>query len=417
MTGRRSRALSYLLFGALLTLAPPRAARAEETCPPAGSSCAPSASPQAPGPRADAQDADQGAPRLVFYWGVGCRHCEEARPFVDSLAREGVAVERVEVRGDPAGRARLVAEARRLGVAAPGIPFFVVGDRCVVGFRKEGTEAEVRAMIRAAREGPPAAGDAAGGAVHLPLVGKVDPQALSLPALTVLIGLVDGLNPCAFYVLVAMLGVLLHVRSRGRLLLFGGMFVVASGVVYFLFMTAWLGIFTLTGLARGVTIALGAILIVMGLINLKEVLWFKKGVSLMIPERAKSGLFRRMRAVTGAASLPLALAGVATLAFLVNLVELGCTLGLPAVYTRILSLRRDLSSAARYAYLALYNVAYVIPLAAIVLAYAATLHRLALTERRAKVLKGVSGALLVTFGVLFVVAPATLRSGGAPASP
>lgn len=269
----------------------------------------------------------------------------------------------------------------------------------------------MRAILRATREGPHAAGRWEEGVIDLPIVGRVDPHALSLPAFTVVIGLADGLNPCAFYVLVAMLGVLLHVRSRKRLLLFGGTFVMASGVVYFLFMSAWLGIFTLTGLGRGVTIGLGAILLVMGLINLKEVFWFKKGVSLMIPEGAKPGLFRRMRAVAGAASLPVALAGVATLAFLVNLVELGFTLGLPAVYTRVLSLRRDLSGAARHAYLALYNVAYVIPLAAIVLVYAATLHRLTLTERRAKVLKGISGALLVTFGVLFIVAPDALRSG------
>ncbi|WP_437631165.1 hypothetical protein [Sorangium sp. So ce854] len=253
--------------------------------------------------------------------------------------------------------------------------------------------------------------------IDLPLVGSIDPHALPLPAFTVIIGLADGLNPCAFYVLVAMLGVLLHVRSRKRLLLFGGMFVLASGIVYFLFMTAWLGIFMLAGLGRRVTLGLGVALIVMGLINLKEVFWFKKGVSLMIPERAKPGLFRRMRAVAGAASLPIAMAGVATLALLVNLVELGCTLGLPAVYTRVLSLRRDLSSTARYAYLALYNAAYVVPLAAIVLVYAATLNRLTLTERRAKALKGVSGALLVTFGVLFVVAPHALESGGAPAAP
>jgi hypothetical protein len=414
MTDRRNQAFSSLLFGALLVLTMSRAAPAQETCAPAGSTCAPSPMPAAPEAPPSAREPEQHAPELVFYWGIGCPHCEQARPFLDSLAREGVAVDRVEVRRDPAGRERFLAEATRLGITTPGIPLFVVGHRYAVGFRQERTEAEVRAMIRA---GPHAASQAEDGVIDLPLVGRVDPHALPLPAFTVIIGLADGLNPCAFYVLVAMLGVLLHVRSRKRLLLFGGLFVLASGIVYFLFMTAWLGIFVLTGFGRGVTIGLGAILLVMGLINLKEVFWFKKGVSLMIPERAKAGLFRRMRAVAGAASLPMALAGVATLALLVNLVELGCTLGLPAVYTRVLSLRRDLSSAARYAYLALYNVAYVIPLATIVLVCAATLHRLTLTEQRAKVFKGVSGALLVTFGLLFIVAPDALRSGGAPASP
>ena len=92
-----------------------------------------------------------------------------------------------------------------------------------------------------------------------------------------------------------------------------------------------------------------------------------------------------------------------------NLVELGCTLGLPADYTRILSLRHDLGAAGRFGYLVLYNAAYVVPLALIVAIYATTLHRLTLSQRGAKILKAVSGVLLLVFGLLFVVAPDTLR--------
>jgi hypothetical protein len=128
-------------------------------------------------------------------------------------------------------------------------------------------------------------------------------------------------------VLLVLLSILVLVKSRARLLLFGAMFVVASGVVYFLFMTAWMELFSLAGLSRAITVLLGLVVLAMGLVNLKELLWFKKGVSLMIPDRAKPGLFRRMRAIAHSVSLPAALAGIAALAFLVNLIELGCTLG------------------------------------------------------------------------------------------
>jgi cytochrome c biogenesis protein CcdA len=79
------------------------------------------------------------------------------------------------------------------------------------------------------------------------------------------------------------------------------------------------------------------------------------------------------------------------------------------VFTRILSLRQEVSAAARYGLLVLYNLAYVVPLALIVIVYAATLHRISLTERGARVLKGVSGALLIGFGTLFVASPETLQ--------
>ena len=91
-----------------------------------------------------------------------------------------------------------------------------------------------------------------------------------------------------------------------------------------------------------------------------------------------------------------------------NLIELGCTIGLPAVYTRILSVRA-LSSGTRYAYLAMYNVAYVVPLLAIAIAFIALRRKVAMSERAAKVLKAVSGGLLTAFGVLFLLAPGLLQ--------
>lgn len=350
-------------------------------------------------------------PILRFYWGIGCPHCEDAKPFVDELEAKAAgrfAVERVEVRKNEAGRAMYSADLKRLGITAAGIPLFVMGNRFEVGFGPGRSEASIQQMVKAALEGNLNASDKEIHSIELPWIGAVNPASISLPALTMLIGLVDGINPCAMYVLVAMLGILLHVKSRSRLFLFGGTFVLMSGIVYFLFMTAWLGIFALAGLSRAVTVGLGLLLIGMGLINLKEIFWFKKGISLMVPDKAKPGLFKRMRAIGQAASLPTALAGIAVLAFVVNLIELGCTLGLPAVYTRLLSLRTDLGTAERYMYLALYNAAYVVPLAAIVLVYAVTLHRISLSERGAKILKGVSGTLLVVFGLLFVVAPGLL---------
>ena len=286
--------------------------------------------------------------RLVFFWGTGCPHCEQAKPFVSALERgvPGLEVERVEVRQDAAGRRRFIQSMRRLGASAVGVPTFLVGDAYVVGFTGPATEREVRGLL----EGRVYPGSSR--SVYLPMIGSIDPAALSLPAFTLLIGLVDGVNPCAMWVLLVLLGLLMHVKSRKRLLLFGGTFVVASGVVYFVFMTAWVGVFSLVGLSRPVTIALGLVVFGMGLVNLKELFWFKQGVSLMIPDRAKPSLYRRMRGIAGAASLPAAFLGITLLAFFVNLIELGCTLGLPAVFTRILTLRTDLSMPMRYAYLA-----------------------------------------------------------------
>lgn len=371
-------------------------ARADEApCPPAASVCAPPAASTAPSGTAAVARA-----QLLFFHGEGCPHCADAAPFVNQLSDEGVSVEWIEIRRNPEGLARYRDVVERLGIQGAGIPLFVMGDQFVVGFRGDATAAEVRAMLSHSSRGAE---------IVLPIVGRVDTGKVSFPAFTVTIGLLDGINPCAIYVLAALLGILLHVRSRGRLILFGATFVVMSGVVYFLFMTAWLRVFLFAGVSRAVTVVLGLALMVMGLVNLKELVWFKKGPSLMIPDRAKPGLFRRMRAIAGSAHLWTAFLGIAVLAFLVNLVELGCTLGLPAIYTRMLSLRYPDAPLTRFAYLALYNAMYVVPLALVVAVFAITFRKLSLSERAAKILKAVSGTLLLLFGVLFAFAPSVLQ--------
>lgn len=347
---------------------------------------------------------------LLFFWGEGCPHCEQAKPFLDKLAksRQRLVVERIEVRKNRDGRKRFVETMKRLGAQAVGIPTFVVNNDYAVGFLAGTTEQQVTALVDAALGDDDRGATTPDTAVAVPWLGQLDATTLSLPVFTLAVGLVDGINPCAMWVLLVLLGVLAHVRSTKRLFMVGGTFVVMSGVVYFAFMTAWLGLFELVGLSRTITVVLGAAVFVMGLINLKELVWFKKGVSLTIPDKVKPKLYKRMRGVANAVSVPAAFLGVATLAFFVNLIELACTLGLPAVFTRVLSLREQLSTFERYGYLVLYNLAYIVPLALIVVVYALTLHRMTLSERGAKALKGVSGVLLVTFGALFMLAPGVL---------
>lgn len=349
--------------------------------------------------------------QLVFFWGIGCPHCEEAKPFLDALVKEEprLSVESVEVRRDPEGRRRFLETMKRLGATTIGVPTFVVGDSYVVGYLRGETDREVREMVtRALRPaGPGAPTDGRADEIAIPVVGIVDPRTASLPALTVGIGLVDGINPCAIWVLVVLLGILLHVKTTTRMLLYAAGFVVMSGLVYFMFMAAWSTFFALAGLSRIVTAILGGALLVMGAINLKDTIWFKKGPSLVIPDRVKPTLFRRMRGIAQAATVPAAFGGILVLAFMVNLVELGCTIGLPAVYTRILSVR-GLGTVARFGYLALYNVAYVVPLMAVVVAFITVRRRVTVTERAARVLKGVSGVLLTCFGALFLAAPEAL---------
>jgi thiol-disulfide isomerase/thioredoxin len=245
--------------------------------------------------------------------------------------------------------------------------------------------------------------------IDLPLIGQFDPSKGSLLYQTVAIAGLDGFNPCAFFVLFTLLGLLLHVHSRKRLLLIGGIFVFFSGFIYFIFMAAWLNIFLLTGRIAAVTVAAGTVALIIALINIKDYFFFRKGVSLVIPEKAKPKLFDRMRRLMKATSLPSVIAGTVVLAVAANTYELFCTAGFPMVYTRILTLQ-NLSKIEYYMYLVLYNVIYVIPLAVIVLFFAATLGAKKLTDQQGQVLKLVSGMMMLCLGGVLLTRPELLNN-------
>jgi len=248
-----------------------------------------------------------------------------------------------------------------------------------------------------------------GGALSLPLLGDLDPQSLSLPLVTVLIGLLDSFNPCAFFVLFFLLGLMVHARSRRSMLLVGGTFVLFSGGIYFLFMAAWLNLFLLAGQMEAITRVAALVALVVALINIKDFFWFKKGVSLSIGDEARPHLFRRIRGLVSSTRLPAVLLGTSVLAISANTYELLCTAGFPMVYTRILTLR-TLSTLQYYAYIALYNLVYILPLFSIVLLFTWTLGSHKMSEWQGRVLKLISGMMMLALGLVLLVDPALLNS-------
>ena len=357
---------------------------------------------------------------LEIFTRPGCPRCTAAELYVEVLRhqRPGLRVVVRDVEADPMAAQRLQDLATAHGVRMVGVPAFVVRGTFVVGFGGADTAgAQIRALLdNPTGPAPPHATDAlcpAGTAapcgvepatVTLPLLGPVSPRGLGLPAFTVAVGLLDGFNPCAMWVLLFLLSLLVNLGSRPKMLLIGGTFVAVSGLVYFAFMAAWLNVLALIGLARPVQLALGLLALVVGGINVKDFVAFKRGVSLSIPESAKPGIYARMRRILLAENLTGALAAAVVLAVLVNMVELLCTAGLPAVYTQILTLRalpwwRD------YAYLALYNAAYMLDDSIMLGIAVVTLGRRKLHERGGRWLKLVSGAVMLGLGVVLLVNP------------
>jgi thiol-disulfide isomerase/thioredoxin len=375
--------------------------------------------------------ASDGTPsvRLYYFWSPTCPHCQAAKPFVATLQQRLPWLELVSlsVKDNPPNARFYYDTAKSIGAEALSTPGFLFCRQAEIGYDAAETTGEYlvkqleacRAKIvadPAAMNAPaPAAAAAAaksaldGPGVVVPLLGTVSADTWSLPVLTVVLAGVDAFNPCAFFVLLFLLSLLVHAKSRSRMLIVGGTFVLISGLAYFMFMAAWLNMFLLAGEMRIVTIAAGLLAVTIAAINVKDYFWFKAGPSLSIPESAKPGLYKRMRSIATAGSFGPMLASTVLLAIVANSYELLCTAGFPMVYTRALTLA-ELEPWQRYAWLGAYNVIYVLPLLAIVLVFVKTMGQRKLTETEGRALKLVSGYMMGAFGAVLLFAPALLTN-------
>ena len=237
--------------------------------------------------------------------------------------------------------------------------------------------------------------------------GPIDITAWSLPLLTIILGGIDSFNPCAFFILIFLLNLLIYAKSRRRMLLIGGIFIFFSGFLYMVFMFFLYELFrqlqTNPATLLIITLAVGAIVLPMGLLNIKDFFYFKKGASLSIPDSKKPKIYKKMRNLVKNQKLGATIIGTIVLAGTVNFYELLCTLGLPFAFTKALSnFSITDSSATYYMYILLYNIVYVIPLFIIVLIFVITLGKRKLTEWHGQIMKLVSGIMLSMFGIIFL---------------
>lgn len=362
---------------------------------------------------------------LEVFVRAGCPHCEAATTFLRDLQRHRptLQIQLRDVGRDQSALTRLETLAKQRAVTILGVPAFYLQGELIVGYRDaETTGADLLALIdkaspvlgsepfSACRPTQPdcsmPTGDSMAGedSILLPWFGRLSHHEIGLPLFTLVIGLLDGFNPCAMWVLLFLLSLLVSLQDRVKMSFVAGTFVLVSGLVYFAFMAAWLNVFLIVGLSRTVQLSLGGVALLIGGVNVKDFFAFRQGLSLTIPDSAKPGLYVRLRRIVQAENLTGALLGVVILAGLVNVVELLCTAGFPAIYTHILS-TQPLVTWQYYGYLALYNAAYIFDDALMVTIAVITLGRHKLEEREGRWLKLISGAVMIGLGLLLIVKP------------
>lgn len=382
---------------------------------------------------------------VYLFWATGCPHCEREIAFLKRLeaGEPRVRVHYLEVSRDAANRLAFKAVAERLALEELSVPLTLVGDAPMVGYATDQTSGAelmreiaycmasgcpdiVAPTLRSLGAGRAQTGDSkarntqapeAGAArrmipatISVPLVGEVRTADLSLPALTVVLGALDGFNPCAMWVLVFLIGLLVGMQDRVRMWTLGTAFIAGSAAVYFLFMAAWLNFLLFIGAVLWVRAAVALVALAGGFYYLREYFQNAGAACKVTAPEARKRVFENLRHLALESRFWLALAGILALAFAVNLVELLCSAGIPAVYTQMLALNR-LPAWQYYTYIALYILVFMLDDLIVFVVAMKTLQITGATTSYSRFSHLAGGVVLLAIGALLLLRPEWLMFG------
>ena len=359
---------------------------------------------------------------LYLFWGDGCPHCAKEKQFLNELNDKDINTHLYEVWNNEDNAYLMERVKRAYGEdMTMSVPFTVVGPYVFTGY-SDTVAMEIEEAInnchsnkctdyvKKIENGDNIKVDeeeknkTINEDVSIPLLGKVNAKEVSLPLIAVVIGLVDGFNPCAMWILLFLISMLIGMKNKKRMWALGIAFLVTSAFVYLLFMVAWLKItLEISGIIL-VRMLIALIALIGGIINLKSFFTASDSGCEVVDDKKRKKIIEKIKKFTREKSFVLALIGVITLAFSVNLVELACSAGLPLLFTQVLALN-NLSGFQYGLYIFIYILFYLLDDLIVFIGAMLTLQVTGITTKYNKYSHLIGGVIMILIALLLVFKP------------
>ena len=245
--------------------------------------------------------------------------------------------------------------------------------------------------------------------VNLPFIGEVETRGFSLLLGAIIIGFVDGFNPCALWVLILLISLLINSNNKKRMWYLGLIFLVTSALVYFLIMMSYLTIaiqFTTITVFRYLIAAFAVGFGGYNLYKFIKTLNTDDGCE-VVSDKKRIKIIERIKKIVREDHILIAIIGIIALALIVNLIELACSAGLPLLYTSILAFN-EVSSLQYFLYVLVYVLFFLIDDIIIFTIALFTMKITGITNRYTKYSHLIGGLIMVAIGVLLAFFPSLI---------
>ena len=347
-------------------------------------------------------EKDENKVNLYLFYGQECPHCEEEREWLKEIKneyQEFLNVYEYEVWHNDDNKQKMETVKDLFSESKSGVPFTVIGDTEYVGY-SETIGSILENKIKTYSEI-----DNNQNEINLPFLGTVNAKKVSIPLVAVILGLIDGFNPCAMWILLFLINMLFGMKNKKRAWILGYAFLLTSGVVYFLSM---IGINFILGVTtiKYMKLAIAIFILAAGILNLKKYLKTRKeevGCT-VVDEKKRKNIVGKMKKIKNSDNFIIALLGIIVLATTVNLIELACSLGFPVIFTEILNLN-NINGIAKIIYLLIYIVFYLLDDIIVFTISMFTLEATGITNKYNKLCTLISAIIMILMGLLLIIKP------------
>ena len=367
---------------------------------------------------------------LYLFHGDGCPHCASEIEYLNKIESkyENLEIVKYEVWYNDENSEFLESIKSSFGVDNPYVPATIIGDTIIIGYG-DGTGPKIERAIKYYLENDYidqveriknnefVKEDLKDGfdkeekklddemTIDIPSLGKVNLKRISLTSAAVVIGLVDGFNPCAMWILLFLISVLIGMKNKKRMWALGLTFLVTSALVYMLIMLSWISIAVKITTVIWVRNIIAVIALIGAIINIRSYIKSRKnGGCEVVDDKKRKNIFSKIRKFTSEKSFILALLGVIGLAVSVNLVELACSAGLPLVFTELLALN-NVSDSMKLFYTFIYIVFFLLDDLVVFFIAMFTMKITGISTKYNKYSHLIGGIIMLLIGILLIFKP------------
>lgn len=375
--------------------------------------------------------ADGKVLNMYLFYGESCPHCKEMHEYLDEYldGKENIKLYEYEIykNKDNANKLRDIIDI--LDTNESGLPFLIIGNNVITGYAKNVTDERIRNTVnyyqnkRFKDEVGIYLGvveddfeeydekiiyqetiDDIGISSNLKNIISKSPLFLS----AILIGLVDGFNPCAMWILLFLISMLLDVKNKKRKWTLGLVFIISSALVYFVFLMSWLELSVFLNKVGFIRLGIAVCAVILGTISIvKFIDSIGKDGCVVVNKENRKRIITSIKNIIKEKSFVFAILGMILLACSVNIIELFCSLGLPVVFTQILSLN-EVSGTMRIVYSLIYVFFFMIDDLLVFFISMKTLELKAISNKYSKYSSLIGGLLMMIIGLLMIYKPEVL---------